>query len=163
MEKWKIIEGYEGLYEVSSLGRIRNNKGKILKPIKSSTVNYYTVNLYKNGKSKSFLIHRLVARAFVPNPNNLPQVNHKDENKFNNEASNLEWCTCTYNLMYNGRSKRVGRTKSKKLLQLSLDGQIIKEWPSKKEAVRNGYNEGSIYRCICGKLRTHKGFKWKYK
>ena len=104
MEIWKDVKGYEGLYQVSNLGRIKslgnlqNRKEKLLKiNIRNG---YCTTYLYKNNKKKSFLCHRLVAEAFISNPDNLPQVNHKDENKLNNCVENLEWCTAKYNVNY---------------------------------------------------------------
>ena len=109
MEIWKDIEGYEGLYQVSNLGRVKSIYGwcgnrfvkrtKILK-LKINNKGYTKVYLYKNKKSKMFFVHRLVAMAFVPNPNNLPQVNHKDGNKLNNSIGNLEWCTCSENIKH---------------------------------------------------------------
>lgn len=120
MEVWKDIQGYEGLYQVNSLGEIKslshktqNRQGvyytnnKILK----STLNnkgYLTVKLTKQGKQKGFKIHRLVAIAFIKNELNLPQVNHKDENKENNKVDNLEWCTNKYNANYGTKAKRQG-------------------------------------------------------
>ena len=115
MEEWKSIPGYEGLYEVSSYGRVRsvercdrfNHKivSKILKP---NYVNsgYFRVGMYKNKTFKYYLIHRLVAQAFIPNPDNLPQVNHKDEDKSNNRVDNLEWCSRSYNMNYGTLQQR---------------------------------------------------------
>jgi hypothetical protein len=100
----KTLNGYEGLYQISNLGRVKslgnlqNRKEKLLKT--NIRNGYYTTYLYKNNKKKSFLCHRLVAEAFIPNPKNLPQVNHKDENKLNNCVNNLEWCTNGYNINY---------------------------------------------------------------
>ncbi len=104
-EKWKEIKGYEGLYEVSDRGVVRNAKGKMMK--QTQTWNgYMRVGLYKDGKPRQFSVHRLVAVAFVENPDGLPMVNHKDENRANNRAENLEWCTSKYNNNYgNAREK----------------------------------------------------------
>ena len=112
-EEWRDIEGYEGLYQVSNLGRVRSlncrgHKGciGILTP-RLDGKGYEMVALYKEGKARNTKVHRLVAQAFIPNPNNYPQVNHKDENKINNNVSNLEWCTVLYNNCYGTRLKRV--------------------------------------------------------
>lgn len=106
IEEWKDVPNYEGLYQVSNLGRIKslrdkNGKAreKILK-LKLSKFGYYQICLCKNGKQKWYFVHRLVALAFIPNPNNLPQINHIDENKTNNYVENLEWCTSKYNSNY---------------------------------------------------------------
>jgi hypothetical protein len=106
-ETWKDIKNYEGLYQISTLGRIKSfpRKGtyknaKILKPYKDGGNYYYVIGLHKNGKRKYKAIHRLVAETFIPNPNNYPLVNHKDENKLNNCVDNLEWCTHKYNSNY---------------------------------------------------------------
>ena len=117
-EIWKDIVGFEGIYQVSNLGRVRTVphyvpgkshgvdtvrlvKSNILKDAKSG--NYRKVVLWSGGKYKNCLVHRLVAEAFIPNPDNLPQVNHLDENKYNNRADNLEWCTAKYNMNYGNR------------------------------------------------------------
>ena len=113
MEEWKDIKGYEELYQISSLGRVKslkNNRGNYREKILSNIPNkngYIIVQLKKNGTSKPFSVHRLVAQAFIPNPNNYPQVNHKDENKENNRVDNLEWCTAKYNSNYGTKIKRV--------------------------------------------------------
>lgn len=118
VEIWKSILGYEGLYEVSNLGRVRSldrrvsytngqvhiHKGRILKPGVSN--GYMQVHLCNNGSMKQPLVHRLVAEAFIPNPDNLPQVNHKDENPSNNNVDNLEWCTSEYNINYGTRTNK---------------------------------------------------------
>ena len=163
-EYWKPVVGYEGLYEVSNWGRVKSlkfGKEKILKPIIRH--GYYFVGLSKNGIVKSYSVHRLVAQVFIPNPNNLPCVNHKDENKQNNVVSNLEWCTHEYNNSYGTRSKRVAEKQSKPVLQYDLEGNLIKEWVSINECGRNGFNQGGICKCCNGKQKIYKGFIWKYK
>ena len=179
-EYWKPILNYEGLYEVSNWGRVRSldrwcshrrgkqlKKGRILK-LCTNKGGYLYVYLWKNGKGKYFLVHRLVAEAFIPNPDNLPQVNHKDENKLNNNAENLEWCSAKYNSNFGTRNERIivkntnGKC-SKKVLQYDLEGNFIREWQSTKECGRNGFNQGHVAECCRGERKTHKGFIWKYK
>ena len=106
--EWKAIEGYEGLYEISNIGEIRNSKGEIKKSQFKKGVNthYKEVSLSKAGKKKRFLVHRLVAKSFIPNPNNYPIINHKDENGTNNCVDNLEWCNHRYNAIYNKYSEK---------------------------------------------------------
>lgn len=119
MEEWKSIPGYEDLYEVSSYGRVKSleisyirrngimdHKPEIILTPKNNGTGYFTVCLYKNKTHKYYLIHRLVAIAFLPNPDNLPCVNHKDEDKTNNNVNNLEWCSHRYNSNYNGVLKK---------------------------------------------------------
>ena len=119
MEEWKSIPGYEGLYEVSSYGRVKSleisyikkngvmdHKPEIILRPKNNGTGYFTVCLYKNKIHKYYLIHRLVAQAFIPNPDNLSEVNHKDEDKSNNRVENLEWCDHKYNMNYNDVQKR---------------------------------------------------------
>ena len=114
-EIWKTISDFNN-YEISSLGNVRNiTTGKVLKPILIST-GYYQVVLYKQNKRYRKLIHRLVADAFLENPENLPQINHRDEDKANNAVSNLEWCSASYNANYGTRNKRIAKTLKKSML-----------------------------------------------
>ena len=111
-EIWKDIKGYEGLYQVSNLGRVKslkNSSGKSRERIKTLRVSnrgYYLVNLCKNRYYETKSVHRLVAEAFIPNPENLPVINHKDENQLNNNFDNLEWCSQKYNLNYSAKRKK---------------------------------------------------------
>ena len=117
-EIWKDIKGYEGLYQISNYGEVKSlekkagfstRKEKILKQHLDKD-GYVKVYLCKNNKVKFLSVHRLIAEAFIPNPNNFPQINHKDENKQNNKIENLEWCTCKYNINYGTRTKRQKET-----------------------------------------------------
>ena len=112
MEEWKNVIGYEGLYEVSNIGNVRSViRNKLLRL--SKTKGYIQVYLYKNGIRTGLKVHRLVAQAFIPNPDNLPQVNHKDEDKTNNSVENLEWCNAKYNVNYGHRTENIINTKVK--------------------------------------------------
>ena len=173
-EVWKPVPGYEGLYEVSDAGRVRSLgrfvrcdrgkrwiKGVILIPVRVNG-GYLIVNLCKDGTMKACKIHRLVAHVFLSNPDNLPEVNHKDEVKTNNCVDNLEWCDSKYNNNYGTRNNRLAEIFSKKVYQYTIDGELVKVWPSTAECKRNGFNQGTISRCCLGKLKTHKGFLWSY-
>ena len=174
IEIWRDIKDYEGLYQVSSYGRVRSlgnggthKKSRILKSAKN-TWGYLRVQLWKNGKGKWCFVHRLVAEAFLQNPLNLPQVNHKDENPSNNNESNLEFCDQKYNINYGNRNKKVSNKMtngklSKSVLQFSKTGDFIREWPSTRECERNGFDNSAVGRCCNGKQKYHKGYKWKYK
>lgn len=167
---WKDIEGYEDLYQVSCNGEIKSlsreiiyNNGKvihlkerILKPLKIN--NYLAVDLHDSNKNhKRFYIHRLVASAFIDNPDNLPEVNHKDENPFNNSVDNLEWCTHTYNLNYGTRIQKY----YKAVDCIDEKGTIIKHFDSIKQALKDGFKDTSIIRA-CQKGYKHYGYYWKY-
>lgn len=163
IEIWKSVTDYFD-YEVSNLGNVRNKKtNKILKPFSPSE--YLKVSLSKNGKAKQFFIHRLVAKEFIDNPNNLPQVNHKDECKTNNLWNNLEWCDHSYNQNYGTRnervSKKMSKIKCKKVNQYDLDDNYIKTFNSVIEAQKE---TGSTHICQClkGKFKQTKGYKWRY-
>lgn len=165
-EIYKDIEGYEGLYQISNLGNVKslkNNKTKKEKVLKLAIRNgYLKVDLCKNKTRKTYLVHRLVANAFLPNPHNYPCVNHKDESRTNNVVTNLEWCTHKYNLEYNNGQKRRAESRSKKVYQYSKEGELISVFESISECGRNGYNFGHVSDCCLGKRKTHKGFKWSY-
>ena len=171
-EIWKtaVYDGeiYEGLYQVSNWGRIKSlnylNTGKesVMEPDKT-TNGYLQVGLWKNGESKKCLVHRLVAIAFVPNPEGKPEVNHIDENKENNRVENLEWKWHKDNCNHGTRNERIAKALSKPVLQLSLSGDLIREWPSIAECGRNGFSLSAVCKCCNGKQKTHKGFRFMYK
>ena len=165
-ENWKDIEEYEGLYQISDKGRIKSigyGKERILN-LKRNTKGYLQVNLSKNGEHKWCLIHRLVALAFLSNPNNLPQVNHKDEDKTNNKVENLEWCDSKYNNNYGTKIQRQSEKISKPVLQYTKDGKFVKEWKSATYA-GNILQFFSTYitKCCKGKCKSAYNFIWKYK
>ena len=162
-EEWRDIEGYEGLYQVSNLGRVKslrdkNNKKRelILKP-KTMRNGYLKVDLCKNGKQKTFTVHRLVATVFISNPKNFPVVNHKDENKLNNNISNLEWCTVLYNNCYGTRLKKVKCITTGEIFN-SISKASKKYKCSPSHIVENC--KGKIK--SCGKLPDGKKLIWKY-
>ena len=162
-EIWKDIEGYEGLYQVSNTGRVRSLKRNII--LKNRIARgYERVVLRTNNIPKEYSVHRLVATAFIPNPDNLPQVNHIDEDKTNNCVNNLEWCDGKYNINYGTGIAKSARSRSKKVLQFKLDGTFVKEWKSIIDVERmTGYSGGHISECCRGKHAYAYGFLWKYK
>ena len=165
-EIWCPIKGFENIYEVSDQGRVRSlkfGKERILKPA-LTTQGYLIVGLCKNGEIKQCLVHRLVALAFIPNPDNLPEVNHKDENKENNSVQNLEWCDQKYNINYGTRNQMVSMKLSKPVLQYTKSGGFVREWKSAMDVQRNlGYFQNNISNCCNGKLKSANGFVWKFK
>ena len=189
IEVWKtaVYDGelYEGLYKVSNLGKIlslnyRNTgKAELMNPV-TNTGGYLQVGFWKNGEYKTCLVHRLVAETFLPNPENKPQVNHKDEDKTNNfvflnedgsvdkEKSNLEWKTPKENSNHGTRNERIAKANtngklSKPVLQLSLTGELIREGPSVGECERNGFNRGYVAACCRGVYESAYGFLFMYK
>lgn len=177
-EIWKDVVGYVGLYQVSNLGRVKScshlvkcKNGYRIQPCKHLKNcfdnHYYHVTLFLNGKRKIYLVHRLVAQAFIPNPKNLPQVNHKDGNKTNNNAKNLEWVTCSENIKH---AFRVGLNHahdggtSKPILAYDTNGIFVKEYKSTNEAARVlKVSTGNIWSVLSGKRKQIKGFVFKYK
>ena len=166
-EIWKDIEGYEGLYQVSNLGRVkslnyhRTGKEGILEGYGND---YLQVNLCKDGNREQPLVHVLVATAFIENPDNLPEVNHKDENKYNNCMDNLEWCSHSYNNTYNDKAKKVGKKLSKSVIGINKISGLILEFPSTCEASRQtGIDQGNITKCCKGKrYKSAGGYIWHY-
>lgn len=168
MEIFKDIEGYEGLYQISDHGRVKSlnynhtDKERILKLSKRKD-GYLRVQLWKNRNYKNYYVHRLVAQAFLDNPYNLNEINHKDEDKTNNHVDNLEFCTSKYNCSYGTRNQRRVNKTSKPTYQYTLDGKLIREWSSTAEVQRQlGYSQGHISQCCNGKTKTAYGYIWKY-
>lgn len=179
-EKWKDIFDYEGLYQVSNLGRVRSitharingkqknhtciSKGKLLSPGKDSN-GYMVVVLSKNGKRKSCRVHRLVAETFLNNKNNYKCVNHKDENKENNVVDNLEWCSYKYNNGYGTRPKNISKANSISVNQYDKEGNFIRQWDSiiNAEKVLNIKRASvNISACCKHKKNTAYGYMWRY-
>ena len=183
---------YEGLYKVSNLGKILSlnyrNTGKpeLMNPSENKK-GYFVVGLSKNGETKTCRVHRLVAETFLPNPENKPFINHKIEGEegkkinmvifnedgtINKEKTTIEWVTAKENNNYGTRNERAGATNkivqingklSKPVLQFTLDGEFIREWPSTMECGRNGFDQSAVAACCRGKILQYKGFYWMYK
>lgn len=173
-EEWRDIAGYEGLYMVSNLGRVKslnyNRTGQegILKA-RNDSYGYLQAHLYKDGKDKGCAIHRLVAKAFLPNPENYNEINHKDENKENNCVQNLEWCSRKYNVNYGTRNKRSAEKhinhprRSKPVIAINKVSGLILEYTSVSEASRvTGVDQSSITKCCKGKRKSAGGYYWHF-
>ena len=163
VETFVKIEGFEN-YEVSNLGKVRNIKsGIMLKPWITKD-GYLRHCLYKHNKRKNLLLHRIIATAFIDNPGKKPQVNHIDENKLNNDLSNLEWCTERENAIHGTRTKRVAEKLSKKVIQLDLNDNVLNEFESMGQAEREtGVPRSNISHCCNGKRKSAGGYKWRRK
>ena len=171
LERWRDIEGYEGLYQVSDFGEVRSlnyhrtGQTRDLKPRKNR-YGYLQVSLCKDSKVKTHYVHRLVASTFIENPNNLPEINHKDENKENNVVTNLEYCDHKYNMTHGTLQERSADARRKKPLQLTLDYVFVKEWASISECRRNGFDQSAVAACCrneyCSQLNVYKGSRWMY-
>lgn len=174
-EAWRDIKDYENLYQVSNFGNVRSidrvikqynysakkdkiyiYKGKIL--TQGIDRNHYArVVLSKNNKQKHFMVHRLVAEAFIPNSNNLPYINHKDENSLNNVCTNLEWCTQKYNINYGTRTLRMRKTQGKKVK--CVETGIVYDSISEANKKNNCFH---IKDCLKGRRKTSGGYHWEY-
>ena len=158
--KLKNYSDYEIFPEEGKIWSYKRNR--FLKGKKNKDNGYLRVTLTDdNGIVKQIYVHRLVAEVAIPNPDNLPEVNHKDENKTNNRVSNLEWCDRKYNLNFGTRNARVAEAKSKPVLGFK-DGKIMKYFPSTAEAERCGFNQGNVASCCRGEKNTYKGCNWRF-
>lgn len=161
-EIWKDVKGYEGLYKVSNMGRVYSVKKQIYLAQRVNRTGYYIVDLYNHGNHKTEQVHRLVAIAFIENPNCLPQVNHKDECKQNNNSDNLEWCDCKYNINYGHHNESVAETQGFKVEQYTIDGKYVATYRSIREAERlNNMGSGSLRYYFKNNSDKCHGYKWK--
>lgn len=161
VETFVKIDGFEN-YEVSNLGKVRNMKsGRTLKPYLTPN-GYLMLCLYENNKRKYLLLHRIIATAFIDNHEEKPCVNHIDENKLNNDLSNLEWCTAKENNIHGTRIKRAAEKLSRKVIQLDLNDNVLNIFKSMRQAEREtGVLVGNISSCCNGKTKSAGGYKWR--
>lgn len=184
-ELWKDIAGFEGRYQISTFGNVLSlnyrNRGKagLVTPKCNNAGRLWVILYGENGRRVNCLIHRLVAQAFIPNPDNLPQINHKDENPKNNHVENLEWCDCLYNVRYsmdrhpercknyNGPNtvgkRKIGKCSALKVNQYDEDGNYIRTWENSRTAyLEIGIRDWHISECCRGHRKTAGGFIWRY-
>ena len=175
-EIWRPVPGYEGIYEVSSLGRVKslarktnNQYGKKDLIMSPGWINnkkgYLFVWLCKDGRRTRYSVHRLVATVFIPNPLNLPFINHKDCNPQNNQVENLEWCDAKYNINYGERNKKTAKALSRKVYQYDkTTGELLATYDSALDAEEKvpGVWAGNIGKCCSGNLKSTGGFKWSH-
>ena len=162
IEEWKDIPNFNGLYQVSNNGNIKRTKDEYIFKKNKNSRGYRIITLTKDKKEYSLSVHRLVAEAFIPNPNNLPQINHKDGNKLNNKIENLEWCTQSENMKHAYKNKLEIKS-GKKVAQFDLDMKIIKIWDKIIEAEKEyKIAHGKITMVCKGKRKTAGGYIWRY-
>ena len=179
-ECWGWFPGYVGLYQVSTRGQVRGvdrwviykdgskhfYKGRILKPKRDKKTGYLYVTLSRNNKQRKFYIHRMVAEVWLDNPEGKPEVNHRNEQKDMNFVENLSYCTRKENMAWGTGIERRSASRLKPVQALDVKtGQVVREFPSIKEAGRNGFHQSHISACCLGKYgyRTHKGYIWRFK
>ena len=181
-EIWKDVAGYEGWYKVSNKGNVcsvdrvvrgRKYGGRTLRPA-YDIGGYLCVVLSKNGVTKNKKVHRLVAEAFIPNPNYLPQINHRDEDKANNNVENLEWCTRKQNANHEARTEKVRQKLSKRVKAVNVESGEVITFNSTMEAGNEGYHHGNVAKACRGDYKsgrtgkligdghTYRGHKWSY-
>ena len=174
-EVWKDVAGYEGYYQVSNKGNVRSVErivrgrkygGRTLRPA-HDIGGYLYVVLSKNGVTKNKKVHRLVAEAFIPNPNNYLEINHKDEDKTNNHVENLEWCTREHNINHGTRTEKVRQKRSKRVKGVNVETGEIITLNSTREAVNKGYSYGSVAAACRGVYNRgggnlYRGHRWSY-
>lgn len=166
-EVWKDIEGYEGRYQVSNNGNVRSMNYRRTGNVKQLVPKVNNCGrLWVDLGGKPMLVHRLVAMAFIPNPNRMPEINHKDENPMNNAVENLEWCTGEYNKKtYLANHKNGGRKRVllDPVVQMDLQGNVIATWGCLRDITSGtGFSQWSIAQCCDGKRQTAYGFRWQY-
>lgn len=180
-EQWADIPGYEGLYQVSDMGRVRSlrnntrikDKMYLIMKQKLDDKGYFRVNLYKNKSPKTFLVSRLVAQTFIPNPENMPMVGHNNDIKSDNRVTNLYWTNALENNHHNGKYDQFIKERNLKMniivdklskpvkgTNLSTGDEVY--YKSTQDASRNGFDNGKISLCCRGKRNSHKGYKWEY-
>ena len=184
LEFWKDIPGLEGYYQASNLGRVRSvthdrvvnvfNKAVVTKKVKGRVLSikgknnkgYYVFNITVDGKRKTLMLHRVIANTWLPNPNNLPCVNHKDEDTNNSCVFNLEWCDVSYNNAYGTAVKRAAIKRSKPVIQCTKEGAFVKEWESVTQASEELNISANSICAVCKNKKSYLtagGFKWNYK
>ena len=176
-EEWKAIKGYEGIYEVSSKGRVRSLdrytegrrgllRGHIVIAIKQKKTGYMRICLSKDKIKKYYSVHRLVAEAFIPNPNNYPCVNHLNEIRSCNYTNNLQWCTHKQNIHYGNCRKHISeallKRDSRPIMQIDMNNNLVCIFRNAREAINKGFSRSNLYKCLKGRTYTYLGYKWEY-
>lgn len=170
-EKWLPVKDFENVYCVSNYGRVKNILTNHILKCSLDSHGYYALNLYdKNNNKRNFItLHRLLAETFIPNPENKPQVNHKDGNKSNSYLDNLEWSTASENTQHAYDNNLIHLKKGANspnaipIIQYSLNGEFIKYWGGATCVMNElGINKSNIIQCCKGNVRQAGGYKWKY-
>ena len=178
IEIWKDIEGYEGLYQVSNRGRVKSLSRKVTNAMFSINEHfvkvvdnghgYKSVSLWKDNKGKHFYVHRLVALAFVPNSNGYKYINHKDEDKSNNDVSNLEWCTAKYNCNYGNHTKKLKKSyilngNNRPIDVYDMNGVFLKTFDCSNDVCRElNIERRSLYSVCQGVVKSSKGYRFSF-